>query len=107
MTFRGRPAFRRGTESVGRGSSAGGRETASSPTYIMEDLGDGEPLPPTPTYTGSSPTYMDEAEPPTPTLDPDDMGLYGRADEERVALGIVETPVAIAPGTPPEGEADA
>merc|ERR1711972_52450 len=43
---------------------------ASSPSYFGDDLGDG-PLPATPTYTGSSPTYIDEAEPPTPTLDAD------------------------------------
>jgi len=67
-----------------------------SPTYIVEEAAE-EPLPPTPTYTGSSPTYLDELEPPTPTLEPDDGDLYGQ-DDEVVAAPIMR---AATPGTPP------
>jgi len=104
---------RSGLSSVGR-SSVGRDTQISSPTYIMEEMAE-EPLPPTPTYTGSSPTYLDEAEPPTPTLDADDDELYGRDDEERRATGL-DFAVARAssfaaaratgtgtPGTPPSG----
>lgn len=94
----GRP----GVSSVGRSSA--GRDTAgSSPTYIMEEVAE-EPLPPTPTYTGSSPTYLDELEPPTPTLEADDDDLYGKEDE--VVLGAfpgIRFMQPGAPGTPPQG----
>lgn len=75
---------------AGRTSSAlAGRtssviEGGSSPTYVAEDR-PGQPLPPTPTYTASSPTYVDDNEPPTPTLEPDDDDLYG--DDVSVATG--------------------
>jgi len=86
--------------SVGRSST--GRDTASSPTYIME--GEEEPLPPTPTYTGSSPTYFDEVEPPTPTLEADDDALYGQEDEEfGGGFAGFRFSRPFSPGTPPPG----
>mmetsp|Transcript_25681 Transcript_25681/g.64674 ORF Transcript_25681/g.64674 Transcript_25681/m.64674 type:complete len:2503 (-) Transcript_25681:77-7585(-) len=91
---------RHGMSSVGR-SSAGHDTAGSSPTYIMEEVVE-EPLPPTPTYTGSSPTYLDELEPPTPTLEADDDELYGKEDE--VVSGAfpgIRFMRQIAPGTPP------
>jgi len=77
---------------------SGGRGDRS-PTYIVEEAAE-EPLPPTPTYTGSSPTYLDELEPPTPTLDPDDDELYGQDDEAVTAPPVVRA-LAATPGTPP------
>lgn len=57
----------------------------SSPTYLTEDR-ELVPLPPTPTYSGSSPTYVDDNEPPTPTLDAD-FEQYGDVEED--ALGYL------------------
>lgn len=67
--------------SAGRASSAEREE--SVPTYIAEDRLE-EPLPPTPTYSGSSPTYLDDNEPPTPTLEADNDELYGFDDASSV-----------------------
>lgn len=58
--------------SAGRASSVDHR--SASPAYIVEERG--VALPPTPTYTGDSPAYMDDTEPPTPTLEADDDELY-------------------------------
>lgn len=58
--------------SAGRASSA--EREGASPSYVVQEIE--EPLPPTPTYSGESPTYQDENEPPTPTLEADDMDLY-------------------------------
>lgn len=63
-----------------RGRSASAVQDGSSPTYLTEDR-DLAPLPPTPTYSGSSPTYVDDNEPPTPTLDAD-FEQYGYAEED-------------------------
>jgi len=71
---------------AGRTRSA--EREGSSPTYITEDRIE-EPLPPTPTYSGSSPTYVDEnEEPPTPTLEPDSAG-YGDDDDATSVVGSV------------------
>lgn len=70
--------------SVARGSSVD--RGSASPMYIMEGRAE-VPLPPTPTYTGDSPAYLDENEPPTPTLEADDDELYG--NDSLSALGMV------------------
>jgi len=74
---------------------------ASSPTYLEE--GRELPLPPTPTYSaGSSPTFVEENEPPTPTLEADDEDFQ---DDTSVADWIASaTPKLIAAtGTPQSG----
>jgi len=82
-------AIARRASSAGRASSA----ERESPYLVQERE---EPLPPTPTYTGDSPTYQDENEPPTPTLEVDDEDLY--AWEQELAT-IGPTPGAAVPST--------
>lgn len=72
---------------VGRRTGSAERE-GSSPAYIVEERAE-EPLPPTPTYSGSSPTYLDENEPATPTLEADDDDLYGEEDLSSVTTGLL------------------
>lgn len=73
------------------------REGMSSPTYLAEVSE--MPLPPTPTYSaGSSPTYVEENEPATPTLEADD-DEFG--DDLSVADWVQSaTPKVIQGGTP-------
>merc|ERR1719183_2287173 len=71
----------------------------SSPTYFEESQ---VQLPPTPTYSaGSSPTYVEENEPPTPTLEADD-DEFG--DDLSVADWVASaTPKVVQTGTPQSG----
>jgi len=73
------------------------REQASSPTYFEADSH--IQLPPTPTYSaGSSPTYVEENEPPTPTLEADDDDF---GDDLSVADWVASaTPKVAQSGTP-------
>jgi len=85
---------------LARAPSAERGEGVSSPTYFEAD--NQMPLPPTPTYSaGSSPTYVEENEPPTPTLEADDDDF---GDDVSVADWVASaTPKVIQSGTPQSG----